>query len=191
MKLELLHRLADEPRLVLSEFDFDVRRQRLDNLSQPFLDGVGDGNGVRSRLFLHEKADTIQAVEAGEASGLLDSVLHPGDIAHTNGVTLALGHDEVGKLGGFLHSSQGAQHQLALPLIDNAARHLEVLVGQRKANILNRKSVGGKLVGIDNHIDGPAPVARHEDCAHARNGLQPFDDLKAGDLGDITHGPTA
>jgi len=61
---------------------FDVGRQGGGDLRQPFLDGIGYGHSVGSRLLLHEQADAVLAIEAGEAAGLLDGVLHTGHIPH-------------------------------------------------------------------------------------------------------------
>ncbi len=61
--LHLVHRAADEPRLVLDHLDLDVGGQAGLQLVQAGLHGVGDLHGVGSRLLLDEEADGVLAVE--------------------------------------------------------------------------------------------------------------------------------
>ena len=76
VQLDLLERLADEPRLVARRLDLDVGRQRRLDPLEPREHAIDDRDGVGARLLADRHRDGVLAVEPRLAAHLLVGVGH-------------------------------------------------------------------------------------------------------------------
>ncbi len=146
---------------------------------------VDHAHDVGAGLLLHDQADRVLVVQPRAAPRLGDAVLDAADVAHADRASLVRGHDQVGEGRHVLHAAHGAEHHLAVALVDAAAGDLDVLLLQRLPHLQDGDLVGGHAVGVDVDVDRALPAADHDDRADALHGLDALLDLLLRDLGDL------
>ena len=70
-----------------------------------------------------------------------------------------------------------------LALLERAAGHLDVLLLNRVAHLVDRQPVRVQLLDVDDDVDFARPVAAHGDGADAVDRLERALDLLVGDFG--------
>ncbi len=138
-------------------------------------------------MLLHEQADRILAVEPGESARFFDGIFGAAHVLDADGVAVAVGDDQLGKLFGRVHAAQRAQHQLAGALLHDAAGHFEMLGEDGAANVLDGQPERGELVRVENDVDGAGAAAGEEHAADAGHLGEDFLDVALGDLGHFAH----
>ncbi len=151
------------------------------------LHGVGDLHRVGPRLLLDEEADGVLSVEPGEAPRLFDRVLGPAHVADADRIAVAVGDDQVVELFSRLDAAQRPEHELARPLLHDAAGNFEVLPQDGLPHVLDRQVVRGEVIGVDDDVDRPRAAAGEEDGTDAGDRLQDLLDAVLGDLGHFAH----
>src|SRR5438105_1945017 len=101
-----MDRLADEVRLVAGNFDLHAGGQELPDLGEARTDRVDGGDGVRARLFAHDKRGRVLAVKAGQRARLDDAVFDAADVGNSNRCPLVGGDYDTREFTHRLYATQ-------------------------------------------------------------------------------------
>jgi hypothetical protein len=187
--LERRDRRVDELRVVARDGDLHFRRQRPAQAVELGADRLDHLHGVLPRLPPHVHQERALAVEECRRARLGRRVLDRGDVAQTDRRPARGGrHDDVRELLGRFEPAQRAQRQLGVPLLDVAARHLDVLGHDRVAHAVHGEAVRVQLLDVEDHLDLARLAARDGDLADAVHGFDRAPDLLVGDLGQRAQG---
>src|SRR5262249_49648738 len=140
---------------------------------------------VGSRLLAYFHQHRILPIEPGQGARLLHAVLGVADVGHAYRHAIDVRQDNVIKILRPRHAAERAQHQLALALIDAAARHLYVLRDQGLLDLRDGQVIRLKLLGIHPDVDLALAVAYKTHLADAADGLYLLFYFLVRDLGDL------
>ena len=114
----------------------------------------------------------------------LEAVFRVADVRDANRRAVPRRHDDVVEVRGGIDPAERAQQQLALALLDRAARDLDVLGDESVAHLAHRQLVRVQLLDVDDDVDLARAAAGEADLADAVDRLDDARDLLVGDLGE-------
>ncbi len=164
--------------------------------------GQHDRFGQRPSKPIQLGPDSLDDIDRVLAHGAADVENHCGSAAHPGGRDRAFGSifrvaevgdadrravlgrdDDAVEVFGQVDAAERPQQHLPLALFDRSARHLDVLVDQRAAHLIERQAEGVELLDVDDDVDFAGAAAGDADLADAVGGLNHPRDLLVGDLG--------
>ena len=136
-------------------------------------------------MLANNERDGVHVVESRERARLFDGIGHRSHVAQPNRLRADRGDDEVVEIPDVAHPAQRAHDQFARALVHAARGHFEILLQQRRTDILDRQAAGAELVDIDGHLHGACAAADHDHRADVRHRFQDLLDLPVHDVGDL------
>ena len=136
-------------------------------------------------MLANNERDGVHVVESRQRARFFDRVGHRGDVAQPNGLRADRGDDQVVEIPDTAHPAQRAHDQFARALVHAARGHFEVLLQQRRPDILDRQAAGAEFVDIDGHLHRARAGADHDHRADVRHRFQDLLDLPVHDVGDL------
>ncbi len=142
----------------------------------------------RDRVLPHRPADVEHhgggLAEPDGAPGPLKAVLRVPDVRDPDRRAVPRRDDDLVEIGRRVDAPERAQQQLALALLDRAARDLDVLRHDGVAHLGDRQPVRVELLDVDDDVDLAGASAGEADFADAVDGLNHARDLLVGQLGE-------
>ncbi len=142
----------------------------------------------RDRVLAHRPADVEHhrggLAEPDGARRPLEAVFRVPDVRDANRRAVPRRDDDVVEIRRRVDAAERAQQQLALALLDRAARDLDVLRHDRVAHLGDRQPVRVELLDVDDDVDLAGAAAGEADLADAVDRLDHARDLLVGQLGE-------
>jgi hypothetical protein len=187
----LLHRVdgvVDVDRLVADHAHGVTLGEPRPDLLEPLLHPLDHGDRVRARLLLDREDHERPPVDVARADRLLHAVLDRADVAQPHLAAVAGGDHDVAERLDRRHAPREAHRQRAGPLLQAAARHLQVLPLDGARYLGRREAIRAQAARVEPQVDLPQAGADERDLADAVERLELAPQRLVGELADLPDG---
>ena len=142
VEVDLLKGAIDEDGLVAHHLHLEVWRHAGFQFLKTLLHAVDDFHRVAAGLLTHDERDAVLVIGFRHGARLFYGVFDQGHVLQVNRLSLRIRDDELVEVLHLLHAAEGANHQLARSLVHATTGHLQILLLQCLADIIDRDIVG-------------------------------------------------
>ena len=152
-EFDIVNRIANRLRTIVTQFDLDRRRQLLRETGHHRFDGVDRGHGVGVRLAPNRHRDRTLTIGPTRRFDRFHTVLHQRDVAKAHWASGGRGDDQIGKFGGARELAVGGDDERLTRTFERTHRRVRVSLPHGGRDIVERESARGSGLGIDTQAD--------------------------------------
>ncbi len=185
VELHFAERVLDEDRLILDRRKLRAFRQRILELFDLCVDGLGDADRIGVAFLVDRELDRLAAVDAHDAFAFLVALRDGRDVLEAHRHVAVDLDQELAHLVEILELVDRAHEKALAAFVDAAAGGVDVLVLETRDDFVDVDAEARQLLLVDRHVDLVLEAAADLDRGDARDGLDALLQIIVGEAAQL------